>query len=391
MDHLLAIARIGSQFVSRLWNTRGDIWPAPASTETRLPLELVYQIFDAVSDASDVQTLLSCSLLSRSTHRHARALLFRNISISTREAYFALEDSLARSGSSLESLISSLSITLNFDSPYGLTEAHLTRLVTTCPNLQAVTISILGCEPVFSPVSQAFAIKDRPAPSLSEKTLRQLSQATGITSLQVANWSDNAEILLQLLRVWPQVKCLSVSGTVPCISNPVTEPLVFNDLESLSITAQTPPHVIVLQRLLFDALGTSLRQLYLGKETDSELLGRLTPSTLSSVQVLSLPSFSNSTRDVMTKCASLRKLKIENPIAIEDFSGFPGTIESLALRVESIHHIRSLARLLPYLRCLRELYVRPRTSVNCQELFNLCRSQGIEFKLCSTDTQFEDF
>jgi len=198
--------------------------------------------------------------------------------------------------------------------------------------------------------------------------------------------------LLQLLKVWPQVKRLSVSGTIPYISTPIAEPLIFKDLESLSITAQTPPFIIVLQRLIFDALGTSLRELHLGLDTDSEVLDRLNPSTLSSVQVLSIPSYGAWTRDVVKKCSSLRRLKIERPVSCATLSDYlPKTLETLSISAENAQHLRSLSSIIPLLHNLRELRVRPCALIDYQGLSNLCRSKGVELTICRTNTQFEDF
>jgi hypothetical protein len=354
--------------------------PSAVSKPSPLPTELLFNIFDAVHESNDIQSLLSCALLSRGTYHHVKSLLYKNVVIASRESFFAFEDALSGHNAILPCLVSSLSVHLNFDSPFGLTEFHLARLVTLCPNISSISISITGCEPVFAQPLQALGAKDRPAPSLSHRTVKLLTQSHKISSLSISNWSDNAEILLQLLQIWPDISKLSVSGTIPLIPDSIPKSFRFPKLESMSMSVQSSPSVSTLQRLLLNSLETSLKELNLFTEAGSEVAEIFTSSDLASIQSLRISSDDDTVAAVIKKCRSLKTLHLGcNKVPQPLLELLPCTLEAFTVQAKEPLRVADISALSKHCKNLRSISLCPTTGVDSIPIGDPRHLEGIEF------------
>ncbi|KAF9650318.1 hypothetical protein BDM02DRAFT_3112291 [Thelephora ganbajun] len=292
--------------------------PAP-----QLPVEIVVRILDLTNaSSSDLKLLQSCSLVCKAWSAHAQKMLFRSVSISMHREYTALvaafqphtphgstgtmrKPHLMRSPSLpfiaavpgflptlgftypniLRGSVIELNVIIDFDQPDGLTFARLSHVVSLCPNLRKIGISVFGVQPG---VKDAVGTTDRwrmrrlapPVPDKALEALRTAPNASRISELRLNDWSDNSGILIQLLDVWPHITSLKLAGKLPTITNGTDS--IFSTislnvapcaLEALSLNCATGTESSIdFVKWLLAGSRQTLRRLEFLKEPSGKLL-----------------------------------------------------------------------------------------------------------------------
>ena len=223
-----------------------------------LPIEIVLRILNlANAPSSDLKLLRSFSLVCKAWSAHAQKLLFRSISISTHRGYTALiavlkphrlhgsnSRAMMRGSHLKKSLppIATIPVSLptltftysdilrdsvlefnaiiDFNQYDGLTFAKLSHIVSLCPNLRRIGISVFGMQPQGNDTvgaSNQWRMR-RLAPPIPDEVLEELraaSNASKISELRLNDWSDDPEALVQLLGIWPHITTLKIAGKLP--------------------------------------------------------------------------------------------------------------------------------------------------------------------------------
>ena len=225
---------------------------------SQVPIELLLRILDLANKPSpDLSLLRSCSLACKAWSVHAQKMLFRSISLSTHRQYTTLVAALQphapeQTGISsvvvrrshltkpplslitglqnfplgftypniLRRSVIELNVIIDFSQPGGLTFAKFSHLVSLCPNLRKIGISVFGMQSqrvVTEGVPDRWPMR-RLAPPVPDEVLEELRaapNAQNISELRVHDWSDDSRILTQLLGVWPHITYLKVAGKLP--------------------------------------------------------------------------------------------------------------------------------------------------------------------------------
>jgi len=290
-------------------------------TPPRLPPEIVLRILDLANAPSpDPKLLQSCSLVSNAWSAHAQKMLFRSVSISTRRGYTALvaafrpqaphrNDSsvimrglhttkspqipfiagmpslLPTAGSNiLRGSVIELNVIIDFNQQDGLTFVEISHVISLCPNLRMVGISVFGTQPPgedVGAVNQSWM--GRLAPPMPDEVLEELRtapNASRISELRLNDWSDNPHVLIQLLGIWSHITSLKIAGKLPIINNDTGPPLpiipldsVPCALESLSLNCATNVESSVdFVKWLLAGSHQTLRRLEFLKEPSGKLL-----------------------------------------------------------------------------------------------------------------------
>lgn len=138
-----------------------------------------------------------------------------------------------------------LNMIIDFNQDDGLTFTELSRVVSLCPNIRKIGISVFGIQ---SPGRDTAGATNQwwtrrfvpPIPDEVSEELRTALNASGISGLRLNDWSDNPEVLIQLLVTWPRVTSLKITGKLPTINN---------DIDSVSLTVPPVPAPCGLETL----------------------------------------------------------------------------------------------------------------------------------------------
>ena len=304
----------------------------------RMPIEIVLRILDLANTSSpDLKLLQSCSLVCKAWSAHAQKLLFQSVSISTHHEYTALVAAfkpptprgntttmMARKPRSMRPLSSitglpnflptldfihssvlrgsviQLNVIIDFNQPDGLTFAKLSRIISLCPNLRKIGISLFGTPPQ---VMDAEGTADRwrmrklapPVPNEILQELRSASNASRISELRVHDWSDDPRILVQLLGIWPRITSLKMAGKLPTIkhginsANPLGAAPCALETLSLNCATGTEASVDSVKWLLAGSQQT-LRRLEFSREPPAKLLEDIFAHSTFPLDSISLPS-----------------------------------------------------------------------------------------------------
>ena len=308
----------------------------------RLPAEIVLRILDlANAPSSDAKLLQSCSLVCKAWSVHAQKILFRSVSIPTHRKYTTLVAAFQphiphRSNRSVmirrphttipsisfipgfpsflptlgfahpnvlrESVIE-LNMIIDFNQHDGLTFTELSRVVSLCPNIQKIGISVFG---VQSPGGDTVEAANqwwvrRPALSIPDEVLeglRTTPNTSRILGLRLNDWSDNPEVLIQLLATWPRVTSLTIAGKLPTINNGIDSAFftILPDaapckLETLSLNCPTgaESNIDFVKWLLAGSQHT-LRRLEFLKEPSGKFLEDIFDRSVFPLESVYLPS-----------------------------------------------------------------------------------------------------
>ena len=312
----------------------------PDMTPQQLPAEIVLRILDlANAPSSDPKFLKSCSLVCKAWSPHAQKMLFRSVSISTHSGYASLlaafkshppcRDRCNRpaicgshtTGSSSIPLIATcpiffpvpgvaysnllrrsvveLNMIIDFNQPDGLTFTEFSHIVSLCPNIQTVGISVFGAQRSARVITGAVdqLQTTRWAPSIPDGVLEELCavpDVSKVSGLRFNNWSDNSEILVQLLGIWPHITSLKISGKLPTINNGIDSVLPGAApcrLEALSVNCATrvESNVNFIKWLLAGS-QCALRRLEFLKEPSGKLLEDIFDHSMFPLESVYLPS-----------------------------------------------------------------------------------------------------
>lgn len=296
----------------------------------------------ANTPSSDPKLLQSCSLVCKAWSTHAQKMFFRSVSISARRGYTALVSAFQpymphRSNSSmmmrgphttmsspisfiagfpnflpilsfaysnfLRGSVIELNMIVDFGQHGGLTFTELSRIVSLCPNIRKVGISVFGSQ---SPGRDAVGATNqwrmrRFAPLIPDGVLQELRtapNASRISELRLNDWSDNPEVLIQLLATWPRVTSLKISGKLPAIGNNINS--VFStippgaaprglEILSLNCTTDADSNVDFVKWLLVGSQH-NLRLLEFLKEPSGKLLEDIFDRSVFPLESVYLPS-----------------------------------------------------------------------------------------------------
>jgi len=306
----------------------------------RLPTEIVLRILDlANAPSSDPKLLQSCSLVCKAWSGHAQKLLFRSVSITTHRGYTALVTAFKphrhrRSNSTvmmhglhlanspplsplagipptlsfaysdiLRRSVAELNVIVDFNQYDGLTFAKLSYVISLCPNLQKVGISVFGMQPqgkdvVGTPDQWRMRRLVEPIPDKVLQELRVAPNASRISELKLNDWSDDPKVLTQLLGVWPSITSLKIAGKLPTINNSIDSAIstIPPDaapcaLETLSLNCTTGVESNTdFVKWLLEGSQRTLRRLEFQKEPSKKLLEDIFVRSAFPLEAVYLPS-----------------------------------------------------------------------------------------------------
>ena len=304
----------------------------------QIPVEIVLRILGlATSPSADLKLLRSCSLVCKAWSAHAQKTLFRSVSISTYRGYATLvaafqphkphrSDSSAIRGpypppisftAGIPSFLPTLGLTyskflrgsvvelnviIDFGQHDGLTFAELSHIVYLCPNLRKIGISVFGMQlPGKDTVGSGNQWRmRRPTPLTTDEVLEEMRaapNASRISELRLNNWSDNPELLIQLLDTWPHITSLKIAGKLPTIDTiDYVFPAVPLDtapcaLETLSLNCATDAEASVdFVKWLLAGSRRTLRRLEFLKEPSGKLLEDIFDRSMFPLESVYLPS-----------------------------------------------------------------------------------------------------
>ena len=336
-------------FLSRLASLRPPprVEPRmPAAAMPRpvdMPLEIIMTILELVyhNDNSqiDIEMLNSCSLVCRAWSAPAQKLLFRYVTLQNQKVLESFVDTIDRStqrGCLLGDAVKHLHIIMDHNQPLGIHQHSFALTVSLCPNLMGLSLSLYG---YVAPGKDIIGAPNqlrmrRPAPLFDEQTIQLLTSGPEITALEFNNWSENEQTTIQLLRVWPTLTNLSISGTAPQVAATPSDPLPCA-LEHLRLNFQTPPSNDYMRWLLHGSSET-LRVLEFDREPSVHLLEYLLNSHGSTLRSLSLPSLSSREQaSAIQKCFQLRELRTERPSVLPFLHRkLPESLEHMAFGID---------------------------------------------------------
>lgn len=287
----------------------------------------------------DIAMLNSCSLVCRAWSIPAQKLLFRYVTLQNQKVLESFVDTIDRStqrGCMLGDAVKRLRIIMDHNQPLGIHQHSFALTISLCPNLTGLGLSLYGC---VAPGKDIVGAPDqlrmrRPAPLFDEQTIQLLTSGTEITALEFNNWTENEQTTTQLLRVWPTLKSLSISGTAPQLVATPSDPFPCA-LEHLRLNFQTPPSNDYMRWLLHCSSET-LGVLEFDREPSMALLEYLLNSHSSTLRSLSLPSLSSREQaSAIQKCCRLRELRTERPSVLPFLHRkLPESLEHMAFGID---------------------------------------------------------
>ena len=381
-----------------------------------VPIEIVLRILDlAYASSLDLKLLQSCSLVCRAWSAHAQKMLFRSVSISTQCEYaslvFAFQLHTPRSSTSVVtvpepqltkqpplSLITSaqnflptlgsvhsnvlrgsvieLNVIIDLNQPNGLSFENLSHVVSSCPNLRKIGISVFGTQPRGTGAegtADPWRMR-RLAPPLPDEVVEELRtapNASKVSELRLHDWSDSPVTLTRLLSVWPRITSLKIAGKLPIVNYGIdAAPCALKKL-SLNCATGTEASVDFVKWLLSGSHQT-LQHLAFLKEPSAKLLEDILTRPTFPLDSVSLPScscpvvgqiiqnrlgpscppsFDDSSgtgeTNTLAKVQGLKEVFVEDPSTPFKLLGSiirSGTIQRLGFGVDGRTDLSSLAR-----------------------------------------------
>jgi hypothetical protein len=300
-------------------NLLNDNIPTPRVPATGIPIEVVLTILEAAyfdeSQDPDVDLLRNCALVCRAWSTHAQKLLFRRVRLCSESAFASFSEAVDRHRLLGDAVVQMRAV-LDHTQPGCLKQSSLAVAVSRCPNLYGLDLAQYGCmasgkEVVGSPSQERMR---RDAPSFDEHSLELLRAGPRITALHFSSWSDSDQSVLQLLKVWPSLNSLSITGTPPILSPDVTYEPFPCTLQELRLNCQREPSKEFLSWLLdHTAEEKSLRVIDLERQPSPELLDYLVEKHGETLHSLAVPSFAmHEHAHAAMRCRSLRELRTES-------------------------------------------------------------------------------
>lgn len=309
-----------------------------------IPLEIVLRILELAhlndNHEPDTQLLASFSLTCRSWSFHAQKLLFGRVRLHSEDAYesftFAVDRSTTR-GIALGDAVRQLIVVLDDNQPTPLERVSFARAITLCPNLSEIDLSIYGLnEPARN--GQVTERVQRSAPPFAEHVIDLIRTGPAISRLHFSNWSDNDDLIVQLLAVWPSLKSLSITGKTPHLSPALKRrPCYPGTLEKLRMNCQVEPSLDFLGWLLHaSADANSLRGIELNREPSFHLLDFLVQHHGEQLHALSLPSCTTHKHaHAVIRCRALREFRTERAWTLPTvFRRLPEHVRHLAFGMD---------------------------------------------------------
>ncbi|KAI6163685.1 hypothetical protein EDD17DRAFT_429839 [Pisolithus thermaeus] len=306
-----------------------------------IPLEIVLYILELAhlndNHEPDTQLLASFSLTCRAWSFHAQKLLFGHVRLHSEAAYesfiFAIDRSTTR-GVALGDAVRQLNVVLDDNQPTPLERVSFARAITLCPNLHEINLSVYSFN---EPVRNA-EHPQRTVPPFAEHVLDLIRTGPPISHLHFSNWSDNDDLIVQLLAVWPSLKSLSITGKTPHLSPALKRrPCYPGTLEKLRMNCQVEPSLDFLGWLLHaSADANSLRGIELNREPSFHLLDFLVQHHGEQLRMLSLPSCTTHKHaHAVIRCRALREFRTERAWTLPTvFRHLPEHVRHLAFGMD---------------------------------------------------------
>ncbi|KIK62148.1 hypothetical protein GYMLUDRAFT_242839 [Collybiopsis luxurians FD-317 M1] len=325
-----------------------SITPKSCSYSPIIPPEIILTIMDAAYDESEPNNkavFRNFALVCKAWSLPAQKLLFRHLILNSESDYLAFHSAVSRTRL-LGDAVRSIRASLDPNQPCGLAQRDFATVVTLCPNLDRLDLSLYGS---VSSGESAF----------DDSVIELLKSGPQISSLRFTNWSDNRHALTQLLGVWTTLKSLVIGGTPPELllpssrspspSPPSLEPFPCS-LEKLGLNFQSSPSIDFFRWLLHHSSET-LHTLEFEREpssssspstaasasTSQAVLHHLLHAHHTTLTTLALPSCSRATARVLEKCTNLKRFSVEDGrdlgVALSRLGG-GGTLEYLGFGMD---------------------------------------------------------
>ena len=298
----------------------------------------------------------------------------------------------------LRGSVTELNVIIDLNQYDGLTFEKLSHVVSLCPNLQRVGISLFGMQPEGRDVvgtPNQWRMR-RLAPPITDEVLEELRtapNASRISELKFNDWSDDPKALIQLLSIWPSITSLKIAGKLPTINTGIdsilsTSPLdaAPRALEALSMNCGTGAERDVdFVKWLLGGSQQTLRRLEFLKEPSGKLLEDIFVRSAFPLESVYLPSCVSPAvgqiirhRFVRTatplldeddeidgdrtflKAQGLKQVSVEDPSTPLKFlvsTVRSGTIQSFGFGVGSLTDLSSVARAIKAQTGLRRIAV----------------------------------
>lgn len=359
-----------------------------------IPLEIVLYILQLAhlndNHEPDTQLLASFSLTCRSWSFHAQKLLFRRVRLHSEVAYesfvFAVDRSTMR-GVALGDAVQQLHVVLDDNQPSPLERASFARAITLCPNLYGIDLSVYGFN---EPARNGHVTErvQRPAPPFTEHILDLIRTGPAISHLHFSNWSDNGDLIVQLLAVWPSLKSLSIAGKTPHLSPALKRrPCYPGTLEKLRMNCQVEPSLDFLGWVLHtSAEAKSLRGIDLDREPSFHLLDFLVEHHGEELHALSLPSCTTHKHaHAVIRCRGLREFRTERAWTLPTvFQHLPEHVTHLAFGMDPstpLQHIVELVKTKDELESVTVNVWRGDCERQLGALKMACAFRGVELRI----------
>lgn len=356
-----------------------------------IPLEIVLHILELAhlndNHEPDTQLLASFSLTCRSWSFHAQKLLFGQGRLHSETAYesfiFAVDRSTTR-GIALGDAVRQLNVVLDDNQPTPLERVSFARAITLCPNLHEINLSVYGFN---EPVRNAEHPR-RTVPPFAEHVFDLIRTGPAISHLHFSNWSDNDDLIVQLLAVWPSLKSLSFTGKTPHFSPALKRcPCYPGTLEKLRMNCQVEPSLDFLGWLLHASAGAnSLRGIELNREPSFHLLDFLVQHHGEQLHALSLPSCTTHKHaHAVIRCRALREFRTERAWTLPTvFRHLPEHVRHLAFGMDPstpLQHIVELVNTKDELESVTVNVWRGDCERQLGALKMACAFRGVELRI----------
>lgn len=380
-------------------NSRGYVTSLrmPRVPISGIPLEIVLKILELShldnNYDPDVKLLTSCALVCRSWSFYAQRLLFGHVRLCSQAAYHSFVYAVDRStphGRALGDAVVRMDVVLDVNQPGPLAQASFAQAVIPCPNLRGINLSVYGDnKPLNGSMSALERGVHRAKPSFTNDVLHLLRTGPEISHLHLSNWSENDDLIVQLLDVWPSLKSLSITGNTPHLSPALKRrPVYPGALEKFRMNCQVEPSLDFLEWLLHTtAAAKSLRGIELKREPSSLLLDFLVQHHGEQLHMLALPSCATHKHaHAVIRCRVLREFRTERAWTLPTvFRHISDEIRHLAFGMDPttpLQHVVELVKTMDELETVTVNVWRGDCERRLAALKMACAFRGVE--LCIT-------
>ena len=364
-----------------------------------IPLEIVLKILEMShldnNYDPDTKLLTSCSLVCKSWSFYAQRLLFRHVRLSSQASYDSFVRAVNRStvyGRALGDAVVRMDVVLDVNQPGPLEQVSFAQAVILCPNLRGLSLSLYGGNKSRTDAAGRPALERsarRVAPSFTKDVLDLLRIGPEISDLHFSNWSENDDLIVQLLDVWPSLKSLSITGKTPHLSPALKRrPAYPGALKKLRMNCQVEPSLDFLGWLLHTTTeAKSLRGIELNREPSSLLLDFLVQHHGEELHMLALPSCATHKHaHAVIRCRALRDFRTERAWTLPTvFRHIPDGIRHLAFGMDPstpLQHVVDLVKTKDELETVNVNVWRGDCERRLAALKMACAFRGVE--LCIT-------